>query len=66
MIRINFALLSAKGPMTLKDEEFQEVKKALHLYEDFLQKEKVQLVVLLKLGGDKVGTPLPQAHFVCT
>jgi hypothetical protein len=25
----------------IKDEAFQEVKKALHLYEDFRQKEKV-------------------------
>jgi transcription antitermination factor NusG len=39
--RVNFAVLGAKGPVMIKDEEFQDVKKALHLYEDFRQKEKV-------------------------
>ncbi len=47
---VNFAVLSAKGPVMIKDEAFQEVKKALHLYEDFRQKEKVGKPLFLSLS----------------
>lgn len=56
--RVNFAVLSAKGPVMIKDEEFQEVKKALHLYEDFRQKEK--FAKTLKIQSERAGLPIAQ------